>query len=420
LRTTLSRADFEASTGDLVDRTIMTIRKLLRESKLAYSDLTRLLVVGGSSRMPMVREALEKETGFTIDAPLPVDEAVAHGAAVYARYLQEKQAGGSAGFRVRNVNSHTLGVLGIEPSTMMRRRKVMIARNTPLPAEHTQRFVTAEAGQKSVVVTVIEGGDDAGNHSTLIGRCVLSGLAPNLPPRSKVDVTFHYAEDGRLSVRAFMPAVERESTLTIERAKGMSPEILEAWGKAIADGLRDDAPLPETVQSAEGDMPAAAAGPAANPLATPGASRMPRQVDVVNDEPSAKEFKLVEASEGPSFEDLVSEAAKSDAKPAEKSADKPTKPEVAKQEPTKKAEPTKPTEATKKPEPPAVTIAPPGEAPDDAEEASADFGAFAVDPNRKRKKKKKPAEGADAVKSADPAAADAAEKPKKKPGWKFW
>lgn len=426
LRTTLSRADFEARTGDLVDRTIMTIRKLLREAKLAYADLTRLLVVGGSSRMPMIREALEKETGFAVDAPLPVDEAVAHGASVYARYLQEKEVGGRAGFRVRNVNSHTLGVLGIEPATMMRRRKVMIARNTPLPAEHTQRFVTAEAGQKSVVVTVIEGGDDAGNHSTLIGRCVLAGLAPNLPPRSKVDVTFHYAEDGRLSVRAFMPAVEREATLTIERAKGMSPDALEAWTGAIAAGLPDDVALPETVPAASDKQAQAAASPAVNPLTAPGASRMPRQVDVVADEAattSGKEFELIdETAGGPSFDSPP---------PPEPTAAKPSAVEtpaaVVKQEPVvrpasaKKSEPAPPTEAAKPSDAPSITIGPPPEpgavAPSPAE-ATSDFGTFAVDPNRKRKKKKKPAAEADGAKSAAPAAD--AEKPKKKPGWKFW
>jgi molecular chaperone DnaK len=410
LRLSLSRADFEARTGDLVDRTIMTIRKLLREAKASYADLTRLLVVGGSSRMPMIREALEKETGFTIDAPLPVDEAVAQGAAVYARYLQNKESG-EAGFRVQNVNSHTLGVLGIEPSTMMRRRKVMIARNTPLPAEHTQRFMTAEAGQKSVVVTVVEGGDDSGNHSTLIGRCVLAGLDPNLPPRSQVDVTFHYAEDGCLSVRAFMPAVEREATLSIERAKGMSADMLAAWANCIAGGMADGCELPE-VKAAE----AGATTTAANPLHAPELRRVQKQVDIVaEDSPGVKEKTFVLGDEAESSPTVMADPPKKTAAaaPAAKAEPPKSKP-VMKPEPPAKADAAAKSDAAKKPDgKPGVVIGlppEPGEPVASPQNIPAGPGGFSVDTARKKKKKKKP---------GDPAAKDA-DQAKKKPGWKFW
>jgi molecular chaperone DnaK len=407
LRTTITRDEFEARTGDLVDRTIMTIRKLLREAKLTYMEVSRLLVVGGSSRMPMIRTALEKETGFTIDHPLSVDEAVTHGAALYAKYLQEKEAGGGAAFTVRNVNSHTLGVLGIEPSTMMRRRKVMIARNTPLPTQHTQRFVTAAAGQKSVVVTVIEGGDDAGNHSTLIGRCVLDGLAPNLPPRSQVDVTFVYSDNGRLEVRAFMPAVQRDSTLTIERAKGMSPELIQNWAECIAAGVADDCTLPETKKPADGESKPAAAVPATvNPVHAPDVRRMPKQVDIVEIAAGGEQDKTV------ALDEIASAALKetlTKEEPAEVIAvetDEKTTGEVAE----------------------VVAIG------DPVPDVGSDFGAFSVDPNKKRKKKKvsdaptgsAPAKPAAAAKPAPPAASDATAKPdapadkKKKPAWKFW
>jgi hypothetical protein len=259
---------------------------------------------------------------------------VAQGAAVYARYLQNKESG-EAGFRVQNVNSHTLGVLGIEPSTMMRRRKVMIARNTPLPAEHTQRFMTAEAGQKSVVVTVVEGGDDSGNHSTLIGRCVLAGLDPNLPPRSQVDVTFHYAEDGCLSVRAFMPAVEREATLSIERAKGMSADMLAAWANCIAGGMADGCELPE-VKAAE----AGATTTAANPLHAPELRRVQKQVDIVaEDSPGVKEKTFVLGDEAESSPTVMADPPKKTAAaaPAAKAEPPKSKP-VMKPEPPAKAD----------------------------------------------------------------------------------
>lgn len=389
LRTTVTRKEFEERAGDLTDRTIMTVRKLLREAKLELKQITRLLVVGGSSRMPMIREALEKETGFPLDQPLSVDEAVAQGAATYARFLQEKKTGGNS-FRVRNVNSHTLGVLGIEPSTMMKRRKIMIARNTPLPVEHTQRFATAAAGQKSVVVTVIEGGDDAGNHSTLIGRCVLEGLAPNLPPRSPVDVTFVYGDDGRLSVRCFMPAVNRDTTLTIERARGMSPELLDAWARCIAGRMPDGCTLPDTKQP-EGAATAATASapsqPAVNPLNAPDARRMPKQLDVTDETPSTMFNKPVVLSDAATTSDENIPAA-----------------EVI--EYTKMDD----QDSLMSVELPGVTSpAPVG-----------DLDGFALDPNKKRKKKKKPAEGGTPSGNKPPPAEGEAEKPKKKPAWKFW
>ena len=286
---------------------------------------------------------------------MPVDEAVAQGAAVYAKYLQEKSSG-KAGFRVRNVNSHTLGVLGIEPSTMMRRRKVMIARNTPLPAEHTQPFVTAEAGQKSVVVTVVEGGDDTGNHSTLIGRCVLAGLAPNLPPRSKVNVTFHYSEDGRLSVRAFMPAVERESTLTIERAQRNVERVARRLGRlARRRTSRRQRRFPRSKDAATTGEAAATA----NPLKRLNAKRMQRQVDVVADEALdlTKEKTVVLVDEPTSSATPQVAPQKEAVKPAP--AEKPApvaKVEAAKpsaaapSKPAKAAEPTKPTTPAAKPD----------------------------------------------------------------------
>lgn len=456
LRTTVTRQEFEDRSGDLTDRTIMTVRKLLREAKTDYAGITRLLVVGGSSRMPMIRTALEQETGFTIDQPLSVDEAVAHGAAIYARYLQQKESGGAA-FRVRNVNSHTLGVLGIEPSTMMRRRKIMIARNTPLPVEHTQRFLTAAAGQKSVVVTVIEGGDDAGNHSTLIGRCVLDGLAPNLPPRSQVDVTFIYSDDGRLAVRAFMPAVNRESLLTIERAKGMSGDLIDAWAQTLATGLPDGTPLPEGDGTSAAAQPITAqpTAPAANPLNSPDARRMPKQVDETNEpaeaSAAAPAVALPPASAAPPKPAPAAVPPKPMTEPAAKVPTAPpapaaSKPAAASAPATPPAPPTKASvpaaSAAKKEVAPPVILAAElpksekvvesltdadiagfitpdaNEAPpvdevtivaaepepepleidqpfgDVIPNATADLEGFSLDPNKKRKKKKKPAPGA--------------------------
>src|SRR5262249_54102285 len=87
LRLPLTLPAVDDLTGDLIDRTLMTLRRLMWDAGKSYADLTRLLVVGGSTRMPMVAAMLEKETGQRVDRELSADEAVAHGAAVYADLL---------------------------------------------------------------------------------------------------------------------------------------------------------------------------------------------------------------------------------------------------------------------------------------------------------------------------------------------
>ena len=239
LRLSLTRTKLEMLTGDLVDRTEMTVKRLLREAKLQYSDLTRVLVVGGSSRMPMIAEMLERETGFKVDRSLSMDEAVAQGAAIYGQSLLDSATSGRPPLSVKNVNSHDLGVLGLSPSTGRNRRQLMIARNTPLPAEMTHTFSTFRESQRSVSVPVVEGGDASGNNATQIGKCVVSKLMIGLPARTPIEVTFRYLDNGRLEVRAFLPTIGRDAVLTIERATGMPDDKLVAWMQAVQLGLPD-------------------------------------------------------------------------------------------------------------------------------------------------------------------------------------
>src|SRR5262245_10917241 len=161
LRVPLARTQFDAMTGDLLDRTALTLLRLMRDAGVAFADLTRLLVVGGATRMPMIASLLERESGRAIDRSLSADEAVAHGAAIYAGAATQA---GVRRLRVRNVNSHDLGVLGVEKATGLKRRHIMIARNTALPATAAQRFPTYRDNQRAVTVSVVEGGDAGGTN----------------------------------------------------------------------------------------------------------------------------------------------------------------------------------------------------------------------------------------------------------------
>ena len=237
LRIPISRAQFEAMTEDLLERTRFTTAKVLSDAKVAPSDLTRILLVGGSTRMPMVKAMLERELGITPDQSLSADEAVAHGAAIYAGLLMANEPT-LHGLSIKNVNSHSLGVLAIEPGTGRKRNRIMVPENTPIPVEMRGRFKTRQNGQKNVLIEVIEGGDESGFGATHIGRCVVDDLPPELPAGTSVEVSFQYQQNGRIQVEACLPTVGKQAAVSFNRATGLSEEKRLNWQKRLARGIR--------------------------------------------------------------------------------------------------------------------------------------------------------------------------------------
>lgn len=242
----VSRTEFESLTEDLVERTRLTVRRMLKDSVTEWSDITRLLLVGGSTRMPMIQRMLEAESGLKCDRSLSPDEAVAHGAAVYASTKLER---GAPPVKISNVNSHDLGVLGRDPSTKKMIRQLMIGRNSKLPQTIKRKFVTSKDGQREVVVAVVEGGTNSGAGATRIGKCRVTDLPADLPKGTPIHVTFKYSTDGRLVVDAEVPSAGVKAHTTIQRSSGMTEETLKFWTTKIAEGLKVDTdtyPLPAT------------------------------------------------------------------------------------------------------------------------------------------------------------------------------
>lgn len=236
LQRTLSRSQFEQLTEDLLERTRMTCERLLLDAGKAWTDITRLILVGGSTRMPMVHRMLEEESSLVVDRSLAPDEAVAHGAAIYAGILSGFPEN-VAGVSVANINSHDLGVLGLDPKTKTPKRQVMIPRNTKIPATRSKTFSTSKPGQKDVLVTVVEGGTDSGEHALKIGKCVITNLPTDLPQGSTVKVTFKYESDGRLSISAELPDVECAARTIIERFAGLNEQEICKWKERLDAGL---------------------------------------------------------------------------------------------------------------------------------------------------------------------------------------
>src|SRR3954471_9905615 len=120
----------------------MTTELVVRQSGLTWADIDRVLLVGGSTRMPMVQRMLQEQSGRAPDRSISPDEAVAHGAALYAELLAPRHTETQAPFTMTNVNSHSLGIQGRDRETGRRFNKVLIPKNSPLPQTVSRSFTT--------------------------------------------------------------------------------------------------------------------------------------------------------------------------------------------------------------------------------------------------------------------------------------
>jgi molecular chaperone DnaK len=229
----ITRQQFEDATQDLLDRTRFTTVQTLKAAGLEWSEVDRVLLVGGSTRMPMVRNMLQQVAGKVPDASVAADEAVAHGAALHAGLTLAEQQGLPAIFKIRNVNSHSLGVVGIDPLTKRRRNGILIPRNTPLPVTGKRAFKTHKANQRSILVRIVEGESPSADDCSQLGQCSVRHLPPNLPAKSPVQVAFHYEPNGRLKVRVKVPNTDRRVETEIVRENSLSKEHLDGWRQYI-------------------------------------------------------------------------------------------------------------------------------------------------------------------------------------------
>ncbi len=235
-RVEVTREQFEEATQDLLDRTRFTTQQTLRAAGLQWSDVDRVLLVGGATRMPMVRQMLQALSGKPPDASVAADEAVAHGAALHAGLLLARSQGLPGTFRIKNVNSHSLGVVGIDPQTQRRRNGVLVPRNTPLPVTARRTFRTQKTNQHTILVQIVEGESSSADDCNPLGRCTVSDLPPNMPAGTPVDVLFQYQSNGRLKVRVSVYGANRQVETEIVRENSLSQEDLDAWRRFIVQG----------------------------------------------------------------------------------------------------------------------------------------------------------------------------------------
>ncbi len=243
IATTVLRSEFEACSRDLVERTAFTTRQVMSAAKVGWSDIGRVLLVGGATRMPMIQELLTSTSGIPVDTSVNPDEAVARGAAIYAQYRLARK--GVATFAreltITNVNSHSLGIEGINMATMRKENSHVIPRNSPLPCVVNRKFVTKMADQKSVVIKVLEGEGKTSDGCIPLGRAVLRNLPPGLPAGHSIHVEYRYDINGRLAVRGHIPGYGDQAVVELQRTRALSDTRLAAWKTVVCqDGGFND------------------------------------------------------------------------------------------------------------------------------------------------------------------------------------
>ena len=234
LKTEVTREEFEDLTLDLLDRTDFTVRQTLKAANLKWTDIDKVLLVGGSTRMPAVREMLKSLSGKEPDTSLAPDEAVAHGAALRSAMLLNQKSSAFRPVEIKNVNSHSLGVVANEVETGIQKVAVLIPRNTPLPVVSRRVFKTHRRNQESILVQIVEGESANPEDCSQLGRCAIWDLPDTLKIGTKIEVKFAYAENGRLQIKVLVGGnTNKTFRYEIQRPNSLTQEQLDSWREYI-------------------------------------------------------------------------------------------------------------------------------------------------------------------------------------------
>ncbi|AIZ60869.1 MULTISPECIES: molecular chaperone DnaK [Bacillus] len=239
LELTLTRAKFEELSADLVERTMTPVRQALKDAGLSASEIDKVILVGGSTRIPAVQEAIKKETGKEPHKGVNPDEVVALGAAIQ---------GGVITGDIKDVVLLDVTPLSLGIETMGGVFTKLIERNTTIPTSKSQVFSTAADNQTAVDIHVLQGERPMAADNKTLGRFQLTDIPPAPRGVPQIEVSFDIDKNGIVNVRAKDMGTGKEQNITIKSSSGLSDDEIEKMVKEAEENAEADAKKKEEIE----------------------------------------------------------------------------------------------------------------------------------------------------------------------------